>query len=334
MLTILNDLHLDAERSAGTTPATRQLLKQRTLDKFQELLPKGGDLMILGDLFDTADVSAGTLLSTYRVLYNWLLDLEDLGSRQLYMVAGNHDLKKSSNQLSSFDLLCGLLQDIPGMHVIKGGGQMTPHGYVIPHMPNQVLFDDAVAAVPECDFLFVHCNIHNCFAAQSDHSLNLSLDQIAACRAKQIVCAHEHPGRKLGKVTIPGCQIPTSVSDLLSPGDKQYAVIRDGKLTLHTCARRADEFAEMPWNDLKPSDAPFIRISGEATASQASEALAAVAAYRRTSEALVVANAVKVQAAEGADFEDAVADMKGYDVMSMLREVLEPNEVKILEGLK
>jgi hypothetical protein len=48
----------------------------------------------------------------------------------------------------------------------------------------------------------------------------------------------------------------------------------------------------------------------------------------------VVANAVKVQAAEGADFEDAVADMKGYDVMSMLREVLEPSEVKILEGLK
>ena len=135
-------------------------------------------------------------------------------------------------------------------------------------------------------------------------------------------------------MTIPGCQIPTSVSDLLSPGDKQYAVIRDGKLTLHTCARRADEFAEMPWNDLKPSTAPFIRISGEAAAAQASEALAAVAAYRRTSEALVVANAVKVQAAEGADFEDAVADMKGYDVMSMLREVLEPNEVKILEGLK
>ena len=332
MLTCISDIHAGAIRSAGTTPATRQTLRERILLKFEQLLPDEGDLLINGDLLDQTHIPASDLFAVYGILTRWLTANPD---SFLYNSRGNHDCASSSNVMSSFDLLGKLLSmHFPGRYVHIDKPTTTPHGYVIPHMPNQVLFDDAVAAVPECDFLFVHCNIHNCFAAQSDHSLNLSLDQIAACRAKQIVCAHEHHGRKLGKVTIPGCQIPTSVSDLLSPGDKQYAVIQDGKLTLHTCARRSDEFAEMPWNDLKPSTAPFIRISGEATAAQASEALAAVAAYRRTSEALVVANAVKVQAAEGADFEDAVADMKGYDVMSMLREVLEPNEVKILEGLK
>ncbi len=332
MLTILNDIHAGAIRSAGTTPATRQTLRERILLKFESLLPEQGDLLIGGDLFDATHIAASDLFAVYGILTRWLTANPN---SFLYNSRGNHDCASSSNVMSSFDLLGKLLtMHFPDRYVHIDKPTATPHGYVIPHMPNQVLFDDAVAAVPECDFLFTHCNISNNFAAQSDHSLNLSLDQIAKCKARHIVCAHEHHGRKLGKVTIPGCQIPTSVSDLLSPGDKQHAVIRDGKLTLHTCASRADEFAEMPWNDLKPSDAPFIRISGEAAAAQASEALAAVAAYRRTSEALVVANAVKVQAAEGADFEDAVADMKGYDVMSMLREVLGPNEVKILEGLK
>ena len=332
MLTCISDIHAGAIRSAGTTPATRQALRELILIQFSNLLPEQGDLLINGDLFDATHIAASDLFVTYDMLTHWLRSHPD---SFLYNSRGNHDCASSSNVMSSFDLLGKLLtMHFPGRYVHIDQPRGIPHGYVIPHMPNQVLFDDAVAAVPECDFLFVHCNIHNNFAAQSDHSLNLSLDQIAACKARHIVCAHEHHGRKLGKVTIPGNQIGSSVSDWLSPGDKQYAVIQDGKLTLHTCARRADEFAEMPWNDLKPSTAPFIRISGEATAAQASEALAAVAAYRRTSEALVVANAVKVQAAEGADFEDAVADMKGYDVMSMLREVLEPNEVKILEGLK
>ena len=332
MLTILNDIHAGAIRSAGTTPATRQTLRERILLKFEQLLPDEGDLLINGDLLDQTHIPASDLFAVYGILTHWLTAHPN---SFLYNSRGNHDCASSSNVMSSFDLLGKLLtMHFPGRYVHIDKPTATPHGYVIPHMPNQVLFDDAVAAVPECDFLFVHCNIHNNFAAQSDHSLNLSLDQIAACKARHIVCAHEHHGRTLGKVTITGLQAPSSVADWLSPGDKQYAVIQDGKLTLHTCARRADEFAEMPWNDLKPSTAPFIRISGEATAAQASEALAAVAAYRRTSEALVVANAVRVQAAEGADFEDAVADMKGYDVMSMLREVLEPNEVKILEGLK
>lgn len=332
MLTIINDTHISATRSAGTTPETRQLLKTRILEKFAALMPVNGDLLINGDLLDATHIAAVDLLGTYNVLCNWL---NKNPYSTLYNARGNHDCAASSNVMSSFDFLGKLLsQQFPDRYVHIDQPTVTPHGYVIPHMPNQALFDLALERVPECKFLFVHCNINNGFAAQSDHSLNMSLEQIAACKAEQIVCAHEHHGRRLGKVTIVGNQIPTSIADWLSPGDKQYAVIRNGELSLYTCAYRADEFAEMPWDALVETAAPFVRISGTATAEQSSEALAAVAAYRRRSTALVVANAVKVESAEGADYEEAVANMAGFDVMSMLRDVLDESEMKILEGLK
>lgn len=331
MLTILNDVHLSADRSAGTTPTTRAEIKGRTLREFARLLPARGDLMILGDLFDTYNASNADLLTTYELLSEWLTATP----QQLYLVAGNHDLNKSSNVMGSLVLLASLLSiRFPQNVTLVTEPQMTPYGYVIPHLPNQDLFNLAVERVPECDFLFVHCNIHNNFAAQSDQSLNLSLEQIKSCKAAQIVCAHEHHSRTLGKVTIPGNQIATSVSDWLSPGDKQFAVIRDGELSLQTCARRADEFIELPWDDLVEVSQPFVRVTGNVPATQASEALAAVAAYRRRSTALVIANAVKVESVDGADFEAAVQDMVGFDVMGMLRGVLTADEIKILEALK
>lgn len=332
MLTILNDIHISANRSAGTTPATAQQIKTRTLEKFASLLPVYGDLMILGDLFDTNNINAGDLFTTYELLSDWM---HYKPGSHLYLVRGNHDVSKTSSQLSSFDLLCKLLQArFDNLTVVADGGQLTPYGYVIPHMPNQDLFDLELERVPECDYLFVHCNIDNNFAAQSDQSLNLSREQIAATKAKHIVCAHEHHARNLGKVTIPGNQIATSVADWLSPSDKQFAVIEDGVLSLRTCAKRPEEFCEMPWNAIVDTDAPFVRISGDASAEQAAEALAAVAAYRRRSNALVVTNAVKIATVDGENYEDAVANMANFDVMSMLREVLDKSDMVILEGLK
>lgn len=333
MLTILNDTHLGVERSAGTTTTSKEQLTLRMRDRFLSLLPEQGQLMILGDLFDSHTVSPRTLLFAYNALSDWI----EHRSQTVYLVAGNHDLKKSTNEMSSFDLLCSLLAArYPSqVEVIKGAGKLTPYGYVIPHMPNQDLFDLALSRVPECERLFVHCNIDNGFAAQSDHSLNMSLEQIEACPVKQIVCAHEHHSRQVGKVVIPGNQIATSVADWLGDGDKFYAQIgEDDRLTLKLAARRDEEFAELHWKYLETCDKPFIRIFGDATAAEGAEALAAVAAYRRRSDALVVANAVKIQAAEGERFEEAVADMKGFDVMSMLREVLEAGEMEKLEGLK
>ena len=329
-LRVLNDLHLGAIRTAGTTPETRVLLRKRLQEQFKALLPERQDLMILGDLFDTGDVPLDDLLAAHETLSHWL----QTSGRDLYLVAGNHDNNKTSNVMSSFDALASLLRAYPNVVVIKDRPMMTAYGYVIPHLPNQDLFDLELSRMPPCEVLYLHCNVSNSFAKESDHSLNISLEQIAAAPAKRIVVAHEHHARTLGKVTIPGNQLGSSVADWLSPGDKQFAKVYAGMVELQTCTQRSDEFIELDWRNLRPATQPFIRIGGSATAQEAAAALAAVAAYRRSSPALVVTNAVKVETVEGDDYEVAVEAMAGFDVMSMLKDVLEPSEMKILENLK
>lgn len=102
MLTVLNDCHLGANRSAGTTPSTKLILRQRLLDQFIELLPRDSDLMILGDLFDTFDINPLDFYYTFTALNNWLIANP---TKSLYLVAGNHDLSKTSTTVSSFELL-------------------------------------------------------------------------------------------------------------------------------------------------------------------------------------------------------------------------------------
>jgi hypothetical protein len=138
----------------------------------------------------------------------------------------------------------------------------------------------------------------------------------------------------LGKVLIPGNQFGSSCADWLSPGDKQYATVQGGDVDLHTCTYRSDEFIELDWRTLTPCDQPFVRIGGSATAEEAAQALACVAAYRRASPALVVTNAVKVDTIAGDSYEAAVESMSGFDVMTMLKDVLDAEEVAILESLK
>lgn len=105
-LTVLNDRHIGAVRSAGTTPATAYQLRLDLLSEFEEeLYAIDTDLMILGDLFDGPDISKADLLRTYQVLNDWLTR----SAKQLWLVNGNHDLSKSSTNFSSFQFLAALL---------------------------------------------------------------------------------------------------------------------------------------------------------------------------------------------------------------------------------
>jgi len=331
-LTILNDVHLGASRSAGTTPATQQQLKQHLQTSFEALLPES-DLMILGDLMDKGTISAADLLPVFTGLSSWLVK-----GHRLWLVAGNHDLTRTSTDLSSFDLLCSLLLRLypDTVTVVKGGGVMTDYGYVIPHVANQDLFDLEMAKVPECDYLFVHVNIDNHFAAQSDQSLNLCKDQIVACKAKQVVCAHEHDLRTFGKVTIPGNQIASSVSDWLNPSDKFFVEIEDGVLQLVKCADRDEQFVQMDWKALAVTDHKFVRVIGAAPADESSSVLSAINALRRSHPAFVITNAVTVVSDEGVavEFEQNLEAVQAFSVWGALAEVLSADEIKILEGLK
>lgn len=332
MLTILNDTHIGAIRSAGTTTSTQFELRKQILKEFKELLPSEGSLMILGDLFDTSNIPISDVLETYMLLSDWLAKHPQ---SILYNVTGNHDASKTSSVMSSFQFLGKLLKlGFPERYKHIEEPVMTPYGYVIPHLRNQDVFDLALAEVPECEFLFVHCNYDNNFAAQSDQSLNISSEQASKCLAKKIVFAHEHHGRVSGKVVISGNQIATSVSDWLSNQDKRYAVIKDSKLEFTYCKTRSDEFIELNWKNLEQTDHKFIRVVGEADADSASEVVNAINKFRKTSKALVITNAVVIDTgAVKVDFDSTLANVQQFSVMDALKELFTEEEMKVLESL-
>lgn len=331
-LTILNDLHLGAVRSAGTTPATALQLRQDLLSQFEEILyDVHTDLMLLGDLFDSHDISKQDLLRTYRVLDDWLTRT----GKDLYLVSGNHDESKSSTNFSSFQFLAKLLSEAsegqyPGTVThIERTGQMTPYGYVISHMVNQDLFNLELSKVPECAYLFVHCNYDNHFAVESDHSLNMSREQAESLPVKHIVFAHEHNQREelKGKVVVIGNQFPSSIADCLHSETKRMMHIDlNGFKFIETWRADAD-FAEIDWQNLEDTGARFIRVVGTATSAEAAQVVTAIAKFRSQSSALVISNAVTV---EGQDSTEEInlthEQINNFNVMEALLEILTPDE--------
>ncbi len=333
MLTCISDTHLGAIRSSGTTPASQWALRQDVLKQFEQLLPKQGDLLINGDLLDAANIPISDVLKAYEILTDWL---HTHTTSVLYNAAGNHDLPKTSTTLSSFQFLGKLLsRNFPERYVHIEQPMMTEHGYVIPHCINQDVFDAALEAMPPCDVLYLHCNVANPFAQQSDQSLNISLEQVAKVPAKHIVCAHEHAHRKVGKVLLPGNQIATSVADWLSGQDKFMTVVSDGKPNLVKVASLSDHFVELDWRNLSDTPHKFIRVTGDAAQEEAHEVVNALAAYRRRSDAFVITNAVQITSAEGlsTDFESTLEAAKGFDVIKCLLETLDAEERAVVETL-
>lgn len=333
MLTILNDIHAGAIRSAGTTPATQLQLRQTTTQRLKALLPTSGDLLLNGDLFDTNNVPLVDMLEVYQLLNDWLRT----GTGTLYNSFGNHDASKTSNVLSSFQFLGRLLSQHGNRYVHIEEPTMTPWGYVLPHMLNQEQFDIALGKVPQCTYLFVHCNYDNHFAAQSDQSLNISEAQAFASKAKWIVFGHEHHPRDIGKVLVPGNQIATSVSDWLQPTDKRFLVIADDfSRSYSIAAKRADEFAEVGYADLATYEgkASFIRVVGSTEAENTSAVLTAINKFRRASDALVVTNAVHIETAgQVVKFDEVLKSAESFSVMQALKPYFTADEYKVLESL-
>jgi DNA repair exonuclease SbcCD nuclease subunit len=329
MLTVLNDLHIGVTRSAGTTLSSARALRTHVLDMFSMLLPEN-DLMILGDLFDSSNIPMEDLFHTHKILCDWLTGTQ----HNLYLVRGNHDISKAG-AMSSFDFLGALLQAFgPRVKVVKEP-LLTKYGYIIPHADNQAIFNEWLTQCPETPNVYLHCNVMNNFAVNSDHSLNIDLEQIAALPCDRIICAHVHQQSRHGKVLVPGNQIPTSISDWLGSKNKFMAEYSDQQWMLTPVYEKAGNYEEMDWTELKPSDAGFIRITGTATTNQSHEVVAAISKYRNQSNAFVVSNAVKI-VSDGGDattFEEAMEKASKFDLMEVLKEYLTEKEFNIVKGL-
>ena len=335
MLTILNDLHIGVNRTAGTTLASSAALKQHLRDKFAALLPEQGDVMILGDLFDTGNVPISEVFSTYVILDDWLRN----HNGHVYNVRGNHDVTKTSNIMSSFDFLGMLLKrNHPYKYTHITESCLTPWGYVIPHYPNQDLFDleiDRAIDTYSGGNIYLHCNYDNGFASQSDQSLNLSREQADRLNVEHVILGHEHHPRKSGKVLIPGNQVASSVSDWLQSDDKQCIVVSDnGSVTFEKTAFKKDEFLEVPYTELEFTDHKFIRVIGKIAATEHSKLVTVLNRFRLKSDAFVITNAVEAVSEDTkAIVAQSLESVKAFSVWDSLVEILTADEIKILESV-
>ena len=316
-LTILSDVHIGAERSAGTTPLTAWQLRQYLLEEFKALVENAqGPLLILGDLFDTGHVPMADLLTTWNILA-----AHCFAGHDLYMVQGNHDLERTLTKLSSFQFLCRLLTAEFGARVTEVSAPLAlpeHDAYIVGHVANQDLYDAALAAVPACQYLLTHANFHNGFAVESDHSLNMSLEQAAACKAKYIVFAHEHQARVAlnGKVFVCGNQTPSSIADCLGNDIKALTQLNGGPPQRARTWQARGNFAMQDWRALVDDGSKFIRVVGEASAAEAADVVSAIAKFRNKAKALVITNAVKVEGtADGEHIQITLEEVKSFNVL-------------------
>lgn len=337
-LAILNDLHIGAIRSAGTTVQSAFKLRAYALEHFETMLHNiDEDLAINGDLFDGYQIPLNDALYTVKALRKWLKK-----GKKLFMIPGNHDLSTNSEKLSTFQFVSEVLRDDPNVQYLEGGGWLNEEEgiYAISHVANQDLFDYQLSLVPECKFLLLHCNWNNGFAKELDHSLNLSADIAKTIPAKKIILGHEHQaGSHLdGKVEIPGNQFPMSVSDCLGSNSKsRMRLLSDGTVDWVKTWDSA-EYVEYDWKDIKlGSTEKFIRVTGVATVEESTAAVDAVANLRKVSDAYVVGSSVKMLSGEAIDVDEALASVeivRAFDVDKALRELLREDQIKTLESLK
>ena len=338
MLFVINDLHIGAVRTGGTTPYTQMILRQSLLAGYQDLLSQiDGDLIINGDLFDTDEIHYYDLFEAYKITVEWLQRTE----KKLWLVAGNHDLSKNTTKLSSFQFFCKILEE-SFLNVTSVFQPMAVAGYdayIIPHLPNQEQFDAALAGVPRCKQLFLHCNFDNKFAQEKDHSLNLSPEVASRLEVDAIIIGHEHQrsSHLAGKVVVPGNQLPSSVSDCLGNADKHFLKLDKGRIEFVQCWVADGDFDRQDWRSLKDTGARFIRVEGECAASEAAQMISAVSKFRTKSKALVITTSgVKVQGMDDQEtLEVTLEEVKGFSIKEQLIEFFkgEPEMLSILETL-
>lgn len=350
---ITSDIHVGVARSAGTTPASAEALRQYLIDSLRWLLNATDQhhVVINGDLFDTYNIPLSDLLNTYQVFSDWLQAGHE---RYLTLIPGNHCLSKNSSNLSSFELMARLLQArFSGRVDYLVGGAWVNYAkgvYAISHVTNQAVFDMELAGVPDvAKFVLLHANYDNPFAGQQDHSLNVTREQAKAFadRGVTLIFGHEHQGRTAfgGKVFITGNPFPSSVSDCLAHGDgqldgKKYAIeLVDGEIRrIQTWSRDSAVagYAEVDWRDLTQTEQvpKFVRVVGSAEADEAADVIKAISVFRQKTDAFVVTNAVKVAQLNDTDeIEVSAEDVRSVNVVDMLLETLTEEQAAVLRAL-
>lgn len=342
----INDIHIGFDRKAGTTPGLREELRTYLLDSLDNLLTDSEEkhLLVVGDLFDKFEVDPRDWFSAFTVLTAWLNR-----GKSLTLVAGNHDHSPKAQRVSSFQVLCSVLQQgWPGRAQVIGIDDFAhvmghDNDIALAHCSNQDVFNIRMEEVLQMcrpgTRVFVHANFDNSFAVESDHSLNVSRDVAKRFvnAGATLIFAHVHQARTSfgGSVVLLGNQWPTSVSDCLGNDEKFAHVITGGIKKVMTWSRDGDNgFAEVDWRELLGCTAAFIRVVGTATSNEASEAISTIAKFRQKSDAFLITNAVKVEGiAEVNALPESFEAAKAFDVMEFISQHLDGDEMRVVKEL-
>ena len=339
---ITTDWHIGVRRVAGTTPVTQQQLRDVLRNKLAETLDDN-DHLIAGDLLDHFTVETSELIALYHVFSEWLTKY----GRRLALLRGNHDFSIRGSQASSFDLLASILRaQFPDQVTVADVVTEWKQFVLVPHLPNNETLNIEVAKLKDVrdKVVVFHANIDNFFAAESQHSLCLSIEQIEdlVSRGNLVLCGHEHQYRELvnGRCVVLGNTYPSSIADCLGNDRKVAAYVTGTDIELEETWRSEGNYLEIDWQELRngtaaPDEHRFIRITGEAKADQAADVVNVVAKFRQMSDALVIGNAVKVagQAVFDEMALESTESIKAFDVLGCIFEKLEPREVEVVRSL-
>ena len=327
---------------AGTTPATQQQLRDVLRDKLAATLDDN-DHLIAGDLLDHFTVETSELIALYHVFSEWLTKY----GRRLALLRGNHDFSIRGSQASSFDLLASILRaQFPDQVTVADVVTEWKQFVLVPHLPNNETLNIEVSKLKDVrdKVVVFHANIDNFFAAESQHSLCLSIEQIEdlVSRGNLVLCGHEHQYRELvnGRCVVLGNTYPSSIADCLGNSRKVAAYVTGTGIELEETWEAFGDYCEINWQELRngtaaPDEQRFIRITGEAKADQAADVVNVVAKFRQMSDALVIGNAVKVagQAVFDEMALESTESIKAFDVLGCIFEKLEPREVEVVRSL-
>lgn len=349
---IINDLHIGVVRSGGTTPQSQRELRDYLLNGLRDLLYREDEeVTINGDLFDSFTVDASEVIEVAYIICNWL---SSRANARINLIAGNHDWNPRGDKVSSFHLLCSMLNlsDKHGRVEVfdKGFARVSESVWCIPHMPNQEAFDaeiekafnDGMLAsrkgLPA--YLLLHCNYKNGFAENSDHSLNINDEQVGKLMTAgwTLIIGHEHIGYTLrgGRVLVVGNQFPSSIADCLIDPIKNAVKITDDGLQFVQTWCQPNNYVEIDWHDITVADLSrfqFIRVIGEATVLEAAEVIKAISKLRQTSEAFVIGNAVKIEGHDMSITTESVESIKAFDVVGAIMSELNEKEQEVVKGL-
>lgn len=341
---ITTDYHIAVKRVGGTTPESQAQLRQYLRDTLQAQLGDE-DHLIAGDLFNDFTVDTSELVETYKIFCVWLAKYR----KKLALVRGNHDFSMRGMALSSFDLLGTILKEqFPDQVTVANEVTEWKQFVLVPHLPNNEVLNLEISKLTGVSgkVVIFHANVDNFFAAETQHSLCISVDQVEdlISRDNLVICGHEHQHRKLvgGRCVVLGNTAPSSIADCLGNDCKYSAMVSGTGYELVETWESFDNYAEIDWRELQAGTADrdkhgFVRIVGDATAAEAADVISVVSKFRQKhgENLYVVSNSVKIEGAEAfSDMAEVGAEgVRAFDVMAAIYSELTEEEANCVKGL-